>query len=179
MSSPTSLHIRRATDNDCSQLTTLAADVFRQTYGAAIPDDVLEPYLQEQFSQEGFAVQLTLPHHYYLVAYVAEQLVGFCKLAQTAVPPVITVRNPLELGQLYLHPDYQGLGIGSRLMKRAIETAVHHAYDSLWLCVWEQNKTAVAFYQKWGYKQVGTTQIFVGPIVFEDWVLLKLLNDKE
>jgi ribosomal protein S18 acetylase RimI-like enzyme len=47
-----------------------------------------------------------------------------------------------------------------------METAVQHQHDALWLCVWEQNETAVAFYQKWGYKQVGTTQIFVGPIVF-------------
>ena len=169
------LHIRRARSNDLFQLAVLAADVFCQTYGAVIPPDILQPFLQQHFSPSALIKDIALPHHHYLVAYDKERLAGFCKLAVTAVPPTITTHNPLELVKLYLHPDYHGTGTGSQLMKYAIETAVHHNHDALWLCVWEQNTHAIAFYNKWGYKQVDTTQIFVGSVVFDDLVLIKTL----
>ncbi len=170
-----SLHIRLVTNDDIPQLTTLAADVFCQTYGTAIPAKILESYLRQNFSSTAITDDIALPCHHYLVAYVGERLAGFCKLAATAVPSTITTHNPLELVKLYLHPDYHGTGTGSQLMQYAIETAVHHNHDALWLCVWEQNTHAIAFYNKWGYKQVDTTQIFVGPIVFDDLVLIKPL----
>ena len=169
------LHINYASNEDSSHLATLAADVFRQTYGTVIPGKILVSYLRQQFSPSTIAKEIALPHHYYLVAYEGERLAGFCKLAATAVPSTITTHNPLELVKLYLHPDYHSTGTGSQLMQYAIETAVQHNHDALWLCVWEQNTHAIAFYNKWGYKQVDTTQIFVGPIVFDDLVLIKPL----
>ena len=177
MPTPYPRHLRHATSNDSSQLAALAAAVFRQTYGEVIPNEILTLYLQQHFAPLTIAADIGLPHQYYLVAYDGERLAGFCKLAKTAVPPTIptTAYNPLELVKLYLHSDYHGTGTGSKLMEAAVETAVHHQHDALWLCVWEQNAPAIAFYQKWGYNQVGTTQIFVDSVVFDDLVLIKHL----
>ncbi len=54
-----------------------------------------------------------------------------------------------ELLALYVHPEFQGQGIGSMLMALAQE---HHLYLYLSVCV--RNSDAVRFYQKQGFRPV-------------------------
>lgn len=52
-----------------------------------------------------------------------------------------------ELDQLYIHVDYQGLGIGSRLLNLAKKLSP----GTLQLYTFEVNKKAQAFYEKHGF----------------------------
>lgn len=56
-----------------------------------------------------------------------------------------------ELNQLYIHNDYQGLGIGSRLL----EIAKDLSGGWLRLFTFEVNKGAQEFYEKHGFKIIG------------------------
>jgi ribosomal protein S18 acetylase RimI-like enzyme len=56
-----------------------------------------------------------------------------------------------ELNQLYIHTDYQGIGIGSRLLELAKELSG----GKLRLFTFEVNKGAQAFYEKHGFKIIG------------------------
>lgn len=56
-----------------------------------------------------------------------------------------------ELNQLYIHTDYQGTGIGSRLLNLAKELSP----GKLQLFTFEVNKKARAFYEKHGFKIIG------------------------
>ena len=53
-----------------------------------------------------------------------------------------------ELDQLYIHVDYQGKGIGSRLLELAKESSP----GKLQLYTFEVNKGAQTFYEKHGFK---------------------------
>jgi len=53
--------------------------------------------------------------------------------------------------KLYVHPDHQGLGIGSRLLAE-IEALVEG--DELWLEVVDGNDEAVGFYEAHGFAEV-------------------------
>lgn len=55
-----------------------------------------------------------------------------------------------ELNQLYIHNDYQGAGIGSRLLEIAKEMSA-----TLRLFTFEVNKNAQKFYEKHGFKIIG------------------------
>ena len=171
------IQLRPATIHDAAQLSTLATSVFAETYGAMIPPETLQEYLKEQFSVEALSLDLSHPSSHYFVAHHAcvahhnERVIGFSKLAPTEPPSTLRSTRAIEMVKLYVAKDYHGFGVGARLMKQAISTARELGYESIWLCVWEKNERAIAFYRKWGFEQVGMMQIFVGDVVFDDLVL--------
>jgi ribosomal protein S18 acetylase RimI-like enzyme len=55
-----------------------------------------------------------------------------------------------------VHPKYQGTGVGTRIMTEMIDKVKDGGYVSIGLFVWENNPSAVQFYQKFGFETVGT-----------------------
>ena len=47
-------------------------------------------------------------------------------------------------------------------MESCIEEGVRRGHDVLWLGVWEENRKAIAFYERWGFGRVGTEIFDVG-----------------
>jgi ribosomal-protein-alanine N-acetyltransferase len=52
-------------------------------------------------------------------------------------------------------PDYQGNGLGRRLMRRLLTLAGQHRADSVFLEVRESNTTALYLYESLGFNEVG------------------------
>ncbi|MBY6036940.1 GNAT family N-acetyltransferase [Fictibacillus nanhaiensis] len=63
----------------------------------------------------------------------------------------IIAYNDSEISQLYIHNDYQGLGMGERLLKKAKE----QSSGRLTLYTFEVNKKAQRFYEKHGFQIIG------------------------
>ncbi|MCJ8008149.1 GNAT family N-acetyltransferase [Lederbergia wuyishanensis] len=59
--------------------------------------------------------------------------------------------NKIEISQLYIHINYQGMGIGQSLLDRAKE----QSSGRLTLFTFEVNVNAQRFYQKHGFKIIG------------------------
>ena len=59
--------------------------------------------------------------------------------------------NETEISQLYIHVDYQGIGIGETLLNRAKA----QSNGTLTLNTFEVNKKAQRFYEKNGFKIIG------------------------
>lgn len=179
------LKIRLGRPQDAEALSSLTEKVFRETYGRVIPPQILFPYVEQAFSVQTLAAELAQTDLSYCLAWDQTKLLGFSKFAPAAVPSPVRQklhgretkadRNNLaaELVKLYVDKSYQGCGVGAALMKETIAQVVQQGYHTLWFYVWEQNKGAIAFYQRWGFEQVGWQDIFVGPIVFHDWVMQK------
>jgi ribosomal protein S18 acetylase RimI-like enzyme len=59
--------------------------------------------------------------------------------------------NDSEISQLYIHNDYQGIGLGQTLLKKA----KCKSNGRLTLYTFEVNKMAQRFYEKHGFKIIG------------------------
>lgn len=168
--------IRPAAVNDAAALADVGALVFRHTYGAVLPPAILDAYLARTFSPT--ALQQALQHGAtsYLVATQAGRLVGYSKCAITAPPACVQGAKASELVNLYIHPAHQSNGIGKQLLQQAIQVAAAQHLTTLWLCVWQANQRAIAFYQRFGFTVVGKTEVYVDHVVFDDWVMQRAIQ---
>ena len=56
---------------------------------------------------------------------------------------------------VYLHPDYQGKGLGTYLLQRAIERAPGLGIETLTATIFARNEASVALFRKMGFEQWG------------------------
>lgn len=104
------------------------------------------------------------------LVYVAEAdgaVVGYLAL-QNEAHPAVESRNPLQLWQIYVIPEFHGAGIAAKLMAEAVEHARRHLHDVIWLGVSEHNARAMAFYRKHDFKSLGLHRVGAGHHEHED-----------
>ncbi|MGD6875095.1 GNAT family N-acetyltransferase [Bacillus infantis] len=89
-------------------------------------------------------------HVYFLNNILAEQFRVELALVEGKVAGIIAY-NDIEISQLYIHTDYQGMGIGTALLSRAKE----QSSGRLTLYTFEINKNAQRFYEKHGFNIIG------------------------
>lgn len=89
-------------------------------------------------------------HLYFLNHILREQYQIELALMDERVVGMIAY-NETEISQLYIHVDYQGLGIGRTLLDKAKEQST----GRLTLYTFDVNKNAQRFYEQNGFKIIG------------------------
>ena len=90
---------------------------------------------------------------------------------------VLVVAEPsakaIEVARLYAVRRWIGAGVGAALMQHCMREAAARGHDALWLGVWERNERAIAFYERWGFKRVGTQPFQLGSDRQTDHVMVR------
>ena len=60
-----------------------------------------------------------------------------------------------HLLNICVHPDWQGRGVGRRLLHRLLRLAAEHQADTVFLEVRVSNRAAIALYRTAGFNEVG------------------------
>lgn len=161
----TSITIRQAAPEDAKLLTDLAYKTFWDAFAhhpKNAPDD-LAHYMRQAFNVEQIAAELGEPKNLFLIAEIGGgEAAGYAKLTFDHIEPGVTAEKPVELGRLYSHQRYLGEGVGQRLMEECFERAREVGCDAMWLGVWEFNPRARRFYEKNGFRVVGSHTFQLG-----------------
>lgn len=143
--------LRPGTHADIAAFVELGRAVVPPTYGP-IDAAYAQRMLDEWWTPEVFAMSLDRNAH--VVAERDGQVVALANLGRLSASyrdfPDVTGEREV-MWKLYVHPEHQGLGIGSRLLAE-IETLVEG--DELWLEVVDGNERAVGFYEAHGFAEV-------------------------
>ena len=88
------------------------------------------------------------------VATLKEEIVGICfgKIEKSRGDIYCKERKIAVIDDLFVLPKYRGCGIASSLVKAAHEKAMAERAETLELCVWGFNSSAIQFYKKMGMK---------------------------
>jgi ribosomal protein S18 acetylase RimI-like enzyme len=162
---------------ESAEVAALLRRVFGWAYGAAIPPVVLERFLAAELSDSAVADDLQRSQVLYRAALVDGALAGISRLAVMPPPGGLPSAQAIELAKCYVLPEYHGMGVADALLRDACDLARTAGYRWIWLCVWEQNPRAVAFYRRHGFRTVGRTPIFVEDVCFDDLLMLRGLDD--
>jgi ribosomal protein S18 acetylase RimI-like enzyme len=153
-----SILIRQATEEDAKLLTDLAYTTFWDAFAhhpKNAPDD-LNHYMRQAFNQEQITSELADAKNIFLIAEIDGEAAGYSKIIIDNIEPGITATRPVELSRLYAHQKHLGQGVGQSLMDACFGRARAEDRDVMWLGVWEYNPRAQRFYEKNGFRVVGS-----------------------
>ncbi|GKV72139.1 MULTISPECIES: GNAT family N-acetyltransferase [Pseudarthrobacter] len=167
--------IRKATADDAGALAALAAVTFPLACPPSASPDDIAAHLANTLSERHFQDYLADPDTTILVID-GSGLRGYSLLVNRPAedPDVVSalgIMPSVELSKCYVHPEHHGLGAASELMHASLRAAAEAGGRGVWLGVNSQNARAIRFYEKSGFRKVGTKSFRLGSAVEHDFVL--------
>lgn len=153
------IEIRPAALEDISAIQNLLKLVWQKTYTPIIGAQKVEELSNIWHNSERLKLDIDRDNMTFLVADNNTRIIATGCLTiyedQTKDQPKTLMRNYTEavIGRMYVHPAAQNQGLGKLLLERLLEPL--HRGTRLSLTVEPQNKSAIEFYQRHGFKIKG------------------------
>ncbi len=163
--------IRRALAADAPAV----AGIGRATFAAAFahlywPAD-LEAFLNAAHGVEQARRDLADPACAIWLAEEAGETVGFALAGPCDLPHPEVTSECGELKRIYVKPDGQGAGLGSRLMGAALAWLERDRPRRVWIGVFSGNLAARRLYERHGFVKVGEYYFQVGAARDREFIL--------
>lgn len=148
--------------DDAAELAQLKAETFFEAFAEDNDLDHVQAHLAREFTAE--AVKRSLEHDDSTTWWLIDDgvPVGFLKVNRDEAQTEAGLSHGLEVEQIYVHATHHGRGHGSRLIEHAIDTARAEGYPFIWLGVWENNRRAIAVYERLGFVPIGDHTFLFG-----------------
>lgn len=156
--------IRKAEPRDANAIADVHRDAWQGAYAGIIPHRALTAMINRRGSQwwaNAIRRSATV-----LVIEVGGKVAGYCTLGRNRAREL---KQQGEIYELYLRPECQGVGFGSRLFAAARERLAAHGLDGLVVWALEENANALSF-----YRGAGGRDIAEGVEVFDQKALRKV-----
>ncbi|WP_096271167.1 GNAT family N-acetyltransferase [Paucisalibacillus globulus] len=137
-------NIRKARYEDIEQIQDVAKTSWNATYDGIIPLVVQENFLKSAYNDE--RMKQRIDHSFIFVAEYNDRVVGFANFSP------VREDGQVELGAIYLYPEYQGKGIGSALLQQGIKDL--DGIKEIYINVEKNNRIGKTFYDAKGFKIV-------------------------
>jgi len=163
--------IQPASLDDLPAIRDLATAIWHRCYPGIISREQIEFMLVRMYALETLRDEIQSQGIRFDRLLVDNLFIGFAAYGPTGTP------TAWKLHKLYLAPEHQGRGLGSRLLKHCEAQARQLGARELRLNVNKRNAQAIAAYQRNGYtKTEEVTQDIGGGFVMDDFVMTKRLG---
>jgi ribosomal protein S18 acetylase RimI-like enzyme len=169
--------VRIAVPADAAPLAALAEQTFRDAFGPQNHPADLDTYCALSFGAVTQRRELLDPGLVTWLSETAGELTGYAQLRLDAPHDRVAAPRCAELRRLYVASAFHGAGVAQALMDTALSAAERVAADWLWLGVWEHNPRAIAFYRKYGFREVGEQRFQIGSDLQRDLVMGRSLRE--
>lgn len=159
-----------------TELAELGRRTFHDAFAADNRAEDMAAFEAEVFGPDQQLAELKDPNTTFLVAAMQGQPVGYAKLytdSDLGLEDGKTAEGRLEIKRLYVLDDWQGTGLGAALMRSILALAEQLHCTAVVLGVWEKNTKARAFYQRFGFREIGQHEFRLGEDVQTDLILRK------
>jgi ribosomal protein S18 acetylase RimI-like enzyme len=164
--------IRLCRTGDEDALSLVGQATFLETFAGVLPGSDIVAHCRGQHAPAVYRSWLDGGAAVWLAeAESSEAPIGYLVLAPASLPVPDPGDHDLEVKRIYLLDQFRGKGIGTQLMIAAETHARHLGATRLLLGVYSRNDRAVAFYEQFGFRRVGTRRFRVGAHDYDDFVL--------
>jgi diamine N-acetyltransferase len=160
-----------ASEEDLAAIAKLAGVIWRSHYPGIISPEQIEYMLGKMYSLETLKQDMRARAIRYERLLVGNKLAGFAAYGPADQPKLF------KLHKIYLHPDWQGKGLGSLLLRHCEREVSKLGGDRLMLTVNKRNAKAIAAYQRNGFVITDSIVTDIGRgFVMDDYVMTKELK---
>ena len=159
-----------------STLQKLCITTFEAAYASKNTPENMKKYLSATFNEEQLSKELLNPNSQFIFLKKDDDILGYFKVNENEAQTDFQTDDTLELERIYILPNLQGNGYGKIILDETIRIAKTKDKSKVWLGVWENNPNAVRFYEKNGFKVVGTHDFIFVNEAQTDWVMEALIK---
>lgn len=170
------IEIRRATVADAIHIALLGRITYTESHGDYIENkkDLLDFY-DKNYAVSNIKKELNDPENIFWIVFSDKLPVGFAKLRLNENHSNLKDNNFCKLQRLYILNDFIALKIGSQLQDIILQEANDLNYKTIWLTVYYKNTKGIKFYKKYGFKEIGSIDFYVGNTNYENLIFSKEL----
>lgn len=171
------IFLKKCTEADVDILRSLLSKTFSETFAHMNTPENMEIYLNQAFARERILAELENQDSAFYLLYQNGSAAGCLKVNEAAAQTETGDPRSLEIERIYVAKEFQGTGIGGRLMDEAVRLASEQKKEYIWLGVWEKNERAIRFYERKGFYRTGSHTFTVGNDEQTDYIMRKDLSD--
>lgn len=159
MKSQAEIKIRNWTKEDFPIVKNILLTTWKNTY-TFIPEEDILTHFEKHYSEDRLIEILNDPFSKGIIAEVNSVPVGWLKLFEDII------NKKFFVSSLYVLPEFQGFGLGKKLLNEAYSIAKEKQFNRVWLGVMKQNLKSLEWYQNLGFIfgeeepfQMGSTEV--------------------
>ncbi|MCY3544931.1 MAG: GNAT family N-acetyltransferase [Chloroflexi bacterium] len=158
------VQIRQATLPDTTGIARIHVDSWRSSYADVVPEEILSglSYDERETLWDSILNPLRTDVHCFVAETPLNGIVGFA-CGGTARENSLGYEG--EIYSIYLLQEYQGMGLGRRLLISVAERLLDDAKSSFFLWVFEENHSARRFYESLGGELADRMEVNIGGVV--------------
>jgi len=149
------IQIIKAEIKHAELIANIGKKTFCESHGISASKENINAFISEKYTIEALENELNNNNNSYYLIYFNNKLAGFSKVQFNTENSNIAVKNITKLDRFYLLKDFYGKKLGLKLFEFNIEISKKNQQKGIWLAVWVENKRAIKFYKKAGFKIVG------------------------
>jgi len=152
------MNLQKASINNKLELQKICKESYSKVFANHWTGNGLELYLEEQFGNKRLELELINDDYEYFFIKKENKNIGFLKINFKTSDELSDLEN-CELEKIYILPEYSEMGIGKIAMTEIIKKVKQKSKMLFFLCVIDTNKSAIAFYEKLGFKLHSKTRL--------------------
>ncbi|MEG3790707.1 GNAT family N-acetyltransferase [Lysobacter sp. CCNWLW3] len=167
------LRLRPCVAGDEAALALLGQATFLETFAGILGGGDIVQHCQRAHAASVYRAWLEDPACALWLAEIApgDAPVGYAVVAPAQLPLDDLDARDLELKRIYLLSRFHGGGWGKRLLEAAVAHARAAGAPRLLLGVYAGNTAAIGFYERCGFRALGTRRFNVGGRDYDDRIL--------
>lgn len=167
---PGPVMIRPAETADVQALSALAVETFTAASGDSFSAADLAAHIERHLSEA--CVARMIAADVVLLVETADRMIGFAQCGAVKMALDGATDADRELSRLYVLADFQGQGIGTRLMEAALHHPQLSTAPNVYLDVWEHNHGAQSLYRRFGFTVIGKHRLALASGTKSDFDLI-------
>ena len=143
-------------------LSALGKETFTDTFGHLYSPENLQKFLTGSHNVDAYASILSDPSYGVWTATTKDgELIGYLVAGPCKLPVDDLPANAGELARFYIKTDFQGGGLGNRMLDLALAW-LHQNFSHVYLSVYSENHKAQRLYERRGFQKVQRYHFMVG-----------------